>query len=230
MGERIWSAGWAASSAVDPAEEAAEPGTAPAPPAGQSGGRALAGRARLWAGVAVGVPLLVLVAQTLLKVRYGLNLADEGFLWYGAQRTLAGDVPLRDFMAYDPGRYYWTALWMWIANDDGIVVTRWAAVAFEGVAVGLTSYVAWREARSALVGILAGTAGVVLMSVWHGRYEPSVALVQAIVLACLLRRPTDSGFFLNGLAVGLSAILGRNLAIYGLVGLMGALLLLRLVD
>ena len=189
-------------------------------------GRAITLRRLIPPALAVGAPLLLLLAQTVLKVAYGLSLADEGFLWYGAQRTAVGEVPLRDFMAYDPGRYHWTALWMWLTGSTGILVTRWAGVAFEAIAVALASFAAWRETRSALVGALAGTAAVVLMSCWHGRYEPSVALLQAVVLARLLREPSGTSFLLAGLSVGLSAYAGRNLALYGGVGLALALLVL----
>jgi len=180
--------------------------------------------------IAIAVPLVLLLVQTLLKVAYGLNLADEGFLWYGAQRTAVGEVPLRDFMAYDPGRYHWTALWMWLTGQDGVLVTRWAGVAFEAVAVAATSLAAWRETRSALVGALAGATAVVLMSCWHGRYEPSVALLQAVVLARLLREAKGSALLLAGLSVALSAYLGRNLALYGGAGLALALVVLWRLD
>ncbi len=176
------------------------------------------------------LPLSLLFFLTATKVHHGLNLADEGFLWYGAQRTLAGEVPLRDFMAYDPGRYYWTALWMWLARDDGIIVMRWSAVLFEALAVGATAVAVWRRTLSTGVAVLASISCLLLMYIWHARYEPTIALLQVIVLARLIEKPEDAQFFWSGLQVGLAAFFGRNLALYGLVGLVAVLLLMAFMD
>jgi hypothetical protein len=176
------------------------------------------------------IPLACLLGLTALTVHVGLNLADEGFLWYGAQRTLAGEVPIRDFMAYEPGRYYWTALWMWLAHDDGIIVMRWSAVLFEALAIVTMALAVWRRTRSMTTSVLASASCIFLMNQWHARYEPAVALLQMVVLAYLLEKPAGARFFWSGLQVGFAAFFGRNLALYGLIGLLIALALMAYTD
>ena len=46
--------------------------------------------------------ILLAGSSFLLQGRTGINVGDEGFLWYGAQQTARGAVPVRDFQSYDP--------------------------------------------------------------------------------------------------------------------------------
>ncbi len=60
----------------------------------------------------------------------GLNLYDEGFLWCGVIHTAAGEMPLRDFQSYEPGRYWWGAAWSLLLGD-GILAVRLSAALFQ---------------------------------------------------------------------------------------------------
>jgi len=161
-------------------------------------------------------PLLALLAVGALvwsQRRTELNLADEGFLWYGVQRTLAGEVPMRDFQAYDPGRYAWCAALSPLVGD-GIVGVRTATAAFAALGVWLALLVASRFARHA--GELAVCA--LVLGLWlfprHKLYEPALASATAWLALRLLESPTARAHLWAGVFVGASALIGRNHALY----------------
>lgn len=182
-----------------------------------------------WVAV-VAAPLLALLTLTVVHVGYGINLVDEGYLWYGAQRTAAGDFPLVSFQAYEPGRYLWVAWWMRLTGDDGILVLRWSAVAFEALAIAAVSLVAWHQTRNAFVSIAASVACVLFMCPWHGRFEPSIAVLEAAALAWWIEKPSPRRFFLIGVVFGAASIFNVYLGAYGLFGFVVALVLFALTD
>jgi len=145
----------------------------------------------------------------------GLNLADEGYLWYGAQRTLQGEAPIRDFMAYDIGRYYWSAAVMRLAGDDGVVALRLAIALFE--ALGLAAALAWLRDVVRPPALLAVAAVVVVAWLFprHKGFDAALALWLVATLAWLLEAPDRRRCFLAGLSIGVVALFGRNHGAYG---------------
>lgn len=158
-----------------------------------------------------------------LQGHVGLNLQDEAFLWYGAIRTHAGELPLRDFRAYDPGRYFWCAPFL-AAFGDGIVVVRAAGWAFAslGLAAGLmvvaraTRHVAWLACASVVL--------VVWMSPPWKLYESSLAMLVAWTAVRLSEAPTAQRRIAAGFVVGIAAFFGRNLGVYAGVAMLAVAL------
>jgi len=160
----------------------------------------------------------------------GLNLPDEGFLWYGAQRVMSGEVPLRDFMSYDPGRYWWTAALMRLWGDDGIMALRGAVSVFQviGLATGLYLVAASAVKRQMPFLLLSAVLFAVWMVPYYKLMDMSVSILLIGALAFLISNPNGRRYFIAGLAVGLAAVFGRNHGLYGLVGSLGVLVWLNI--
>ena len=146
----------------------------------------------------------------------GLNLADEGYLWYGAQAVGRGEVPMRDFQAYDPGRYLWTAAWARVLGQD-LVALRLSCVIFSGLGVTAGLLVARRLSRHWLFLV---SVALLLCAWMHPRFkcfEQSIALMSVYAGVLLLERPTVNRHFGVGIFGGLMAFMGRNHGVYHVV-------------
>jgi len=150
------------------------------------------------------------------------NLWDEGFLWYGAKQIIAGQIPIRDFMAYDPGRYFWSAGYFSLVGDTGIMALRASVAMFQvlGVYAGLwTIAIALRGNSLKKLAFLCIT-GLALMA-WmyprHKIFDISISMIIVAGLTYLLLNPTVKRYFLLGVIIGLAAVFVRNHGVYGAV-------------
>lgn len=148
-----------------------------------------------------------------LDAHVGFNLADEGFLWYGSEALLRGEVPMRDFEAYDPGRYIWAAMGASLFGHT-IVALRLSCALFGALGVFAGLLTMRRISRNWI--FLCGIA--LLLSAWmHPRYkvfEQSIALMALYAAVLLLEQPSLRRHWWVGVFGGLCAIFGRNHGVY----------------
>jgi hypothetical protein len=149
----------------------------------------------------------------LLQENIDLNLADEGFLWYGAIQTTQGYIPLTDFQAYDPGRYYWIAAWFTLFGQD-IMALRLAVALFQVLGLTLGLLAAKRVVANWWLLALIGVVLLVWMFPRHKLFEPSLAMASVYLAVRLLEKPTSRQYFISGVFVGLAAFFGRNHGLY----------------
>lgn len=169
---------------------------------------------------------LAVMGSFLWQGNYGFSLWDEGFLWYGVTQTLAGEIPIRDFMAYDPGRYYWCAALMGPCGADGIISLRIAAAIFQalGIFVGLLLLTRFVPKGNLALIVLA----LVAMMAWsfprHKIFDVSISIFLIFSVVIIIDKSDKKTHFISGFLVGFLAMFGKNHALYGLAGSVIAIL------
>jgi hypothetical protein len=153
-----------------------------------------------------------------LQARLDLSLGDEGFLWYGALRTRAGDVPLRDFRSYDPGRYYWAAAWLWALASDSVVSVRFASAVFQWIGVTAALLAVRRVVERRMLLVMAALVVWLWMFPLFRAYDTTLAVTGVWVALLLLEQPSTRRHFMAGVYTGLAAWFGRNHGVYLLLG------------
>jgi len=162
--------------------------------------------------------------------RIGFSLWDEGYLWYGVQRVILGEVPIRDFDAYDLARYYWSAAWMAPIGDPGVLALRISCAILQCIALLMGSYITLRSAAQPSVPLVALTS--VTLFLWMAPYyktaDFAASLLLLLAFTYLLEKPVYARYVVCGIAIGFAATIGRNHGVYGLVAAIGALTYLAL--
>jgi hypothetical protein len=177
---------------------------------------------------ALAISCLVVLISFLWQGNKGFNLGDEGFLWYGVQRVLLGEVPIRDFQAYDPGRYYWSAALVSIFGNNGIMSLRAAVAVFQtlGLFVGLF-LVAQSQRLKSRADIVFLFLSAITLAVWmfprHKLFDISISIFLIGILTYLITSPIPKRYLIAGVCVGLVAVFGRNHGVYGAVGSLGVI-------
>ena len=143
----------------------------------------------------IAIGILIAFIDWLIQGRVGLSLWDEGFLWYGVQRVSLGEIPIRDFYAYDVGRYYLLAVFQQLWGNDGIVALRFGLALLNGLMLGVVGVLLHRQRVHGVLIFL----GVLLMNMWaypHYRMPDVVVIVTAVaVLTWIGRLPAQSPYF-----------------------------------
>ena len=166
------------------------------------------------------ISLSLVILNFLWQGHDGFNLWDEGYLWYGARQINTGEIPLRDFMAYDPGRYYWSAAFLALGHDDGIITLRLSVAVFQvlGLWAGLwtiANCLKWRKSQQFIFLYIAAVTLMAWMYPRHKIFDISISMITVGVLMYMLNRPNRGRCFAAGLAVGFAAVFGRNHGVYG---------------
>jgi hypothetical protein len=184
-------------------------------------------RAARGVGMAVMLSVVLAGGQFWLTGDAGVDVYDEGFFWYGVTQTVAGEVPVRDFQSYDPGRYYWSAAWSLVLGD-GLLALRGSLALFQALGLFCGLLTARRITPNPWLLALVGSVLLVWMFPRHKLFEPSLAMMAVFFATRLVEEPNARRHLVSGLFVGAAAFIGRNHGVYAAFGNLMVICLLQL--
>ena len=178
------------------------------------------GRAMDIAALSLGSVWAALLVSVLYVpgIRAGINLADEGYLWYGTFSTLRGAIPIRDFRAYDIGRYYWCALWMALLGR-GLIALRIALILTQMIALSLGVYTLYLATGQWLGTALASLTLAAWMLPRYKHVDIVFPIAAVLVALLLAGSPVPQNYALAGAFAGMCLLFGLNHALYAAGGI-----------
>lgn len=164
--------------------------------------------------------LVLLLSASLIYTYYviqgniGIDLGDEGYLWYGAIQTYLGSIPLLDFQSYEPGRYYWISLWFKIFNSTSLIALKIATLLFFFIGLSCALLVVRKYTSSWWYTIILGLCLTICAFPSYRLFDISLSMILVYIILFLLEKPNRTRFFVTGVVIGIAAYIGSNHGLY----------------
>jgi len=158
-----------------------------------------------------------------------INTLDEGFLWYGVVETATGGVPVRDFQAYQPGRYYLLVALAQVFGD-GLLGLRTSLAVVQSVGLAAALFALKRVVPSPFWLIPIAFAIALWQQPHFKVFESTLSLIAVLVVLRFVERPDAGRSLACGLLFGFGAFVGHNHALYLLLAVASCVCLVTLRD
>jgi len=158
--------------------------------------------------------LSILLSASLCWFRLKWPLgADEGYLWYGVQRVLLGELPHRHFKSYEPGRYWWCAIFFSFLPQT-LYTLRISQHVFYAISLGILLTVLMYAGLGWFTVLACGLSLVFWAFPQHKLFESGIFIICLSSCIMYFICPGKMSIFFLGLTTGLALTFGFNLFIY----------------
>ncbi len=157
-------------------------------------------------------------------VSWDVRDGDEGYLLYGVERVLEGELLYRDFERnYPPGLYaVFAGLFRWFGED--YLVTRYFSWVLLGLLAGF-SFLLARRLAPWWMALFAGFVPIAFPPPWHKTFVPFCLVLGLLICSTLTRRGSRSKTIWCGLGLGALGLFRQEAAAFCFLLASGTLLL-----
>jgi hypothetical protein len=182
----------------------------------------------------IAIALLIALALAIAcpRFRSGLDIRDEGFLAYGAERVAQGQIPNRDFESLQPPGSFYTAAAIFKLFGTSLVSLRIFGLTLY-VTIPILAYAIIRRMTGPVLAFAGAIPTLILgipyfnfvpFAVWQG-ITATTAAALLILLATDYGRPRLA--LLSGIFTGASLLLRQDQGVYLIISIVAYIAILR---
>jgi hypothetical protein len=160
-------------------------------------------------------------------LKFGLNMGDEGYLWHGTLQTINKKIPIKDFRAYDPGRYYWMTIWCLVFGKS-LLSLRLAQLVTQVLTLLLCMILIHTVTQNIFETSLLSLCIVPWLIPRHKQIDFLFSILTPFIILSLFPDPNYSSCLLLGIYLCLCYLFGLNHGLYASLSLVLIFLLLEL--